>query len=120
MWDGIERRKGADWIDVAINVLNISAWIVFLVALILFHYAKPEVEYFIYSMMNEPVEVRKHWVVELKSWLFVTLYFCTFISGLTLVVNHYRLKRKDDRQRYGLMMLVVVCIVFVGVISVQS
>lgn len=118
MWDGVERRKGADWVDVSINVLNILAWVVFLIALVIYHYAKPEIKYFVYQMVNEPVEVRTHWIEELKNWLFVTLYICTFISALTLVVNRFRLKRRDDRQRYGMIMLVVVCVVFVGVISV--
>lgn len=118
MWDGIERRKGADWIDISINVLNILAWVVFLIALVIYHYAKPEIKYFVYEMVNEPVEVRTHWIEELKNWLFITLYTCTFISALTLIVNRFRLKRRDDRQRYGMIMLVVVCVVFVGVISV--
>lgn len=118
MWDGVERRKGADWVDVSINVLNILAWVIFLIALVIYHYAKPEIKYFVYEMVKEPVEVRTHWIEELKHWLFVTLYTCTFISALTLFVNRFRLKRRDDRQRYGMIMLVVVCVVFVGVISV--
>lgn len=118
MWDGVERRNGADWIDVSINVFNIVAWIVFVIALVIFHYARPELEYVYYQYISENVSVRTHWQSELKNWLLTTLYICTAISAITLVVNNFRLKRKSDRQRYGMYMLTVVCIVFIGVVSV--
>ena len=119
MWDGVERRKGADWIDIGINVLNILAWAVFLVALIIFDYARPEQDYFVYQLVGEPVEVRRHWVEDLRQWLMVTLYGCTGISVLTLMMNHFRLKRRDDRKRYGLYMLTVICIAFIAVVALQ-
>ena len=119
MWDGIERRKGADWIDVGINIFNILAWIVFVVALIIFDRARPEQDYFVYQMIGEPVEVRTYWLEELKNWLLVSLYVCTLISVVTLVMNSMRLKRRDDRQRYGMYMLVSICIAFIAVLLLQ-
>ena len=118
MWDGKDRRKGADWIDVSINVFNIVAWVVFVIALVIFHYARPELEYVYYQYISEQVTVRTHWQSSLKTWLLMTLYICAGISATTLVINKFRLKRKSDRQRYGMYMLVVVCIVFIGVVSV--
>lgn len=119
MWDGIERRKGADWIDVGINIFNILAWIVFVVALIIFDRARPEQDYFVYQMIGEPVEVRKYWLEELRNWLLVSLYVCTFISVVTLIMNSMRLKRRDDRKRYGMYMLVSICIAFIAILLVQ-
>ncbi|NVK24481.1 MAG: hypothetical protein HWE10_06110 [Gammaproteobacteria bacterium] len=120
MWDGVERRKGADWVDISINVFNIAAWVVFVVALVIFHYARPELEYMYYQFVAEQVHVRTHWQYELKSWLLVALYICTAISVLTLIINKFRLKRKSDRQRYGMYMLVIVCVVFISVVTVRS
>lgn len=118
MWDGIDRRNGADWFDITINILNISAWIVFIIALVIFHYARPEFEYVVYQFVGEKVNVRNYWLSELKDWLMLTLYICTGFSFVTLIFNRLRLKRKDDRQRYGMYMLVVICIAFIGAISV--
>ena len=117
-WNGKERRKGTDWVDISINCLNIAAWIIFLIALIIFHYARPEFEYVYYKFFSESVSVRTHWLVELKSWLLLTLYFCVASSIATLVPNRFRIKRKTDRERYGMYMLVAVCSVFIGVILV--
>ena len=119
MWDGIERRKGADWIDVGINVFNILAWVVFVVALIIFNYARPERDYFVHQMFSEPVEVRRHWLEGLKYWLEISLYACTSISLISLVMNRFRLKRKDDRQRYGMYMLTVMCVAFIAILAFQ-
>lgn len=119
MWDGIERRKGADWIDIGINVFNILAWIIFVIALIIFDRARPEQDYFVYQMVGEQVEVRKFWLQELKDWLFASLYICIMISVVTLVMNRTRLKRRDDRTRYGMYMLVSICIAFIAILALQ-
>jgi hypothetical protein len=116
MWDGIERRKGADWLDISINVLNVLAWVTFLAALILYHYAKPEVQYFVYNLVRQPVEVRGYWREDLKALLELSLWMCIAISIVTLIANHYRLKRKTDQRRYGLIMLAVVSVGFVTVL----
>ena len=118
MWDGVERRRGPDWIDVSVNVLNIAVWFIFLAALVIFHYARPEFEYVYYQLMTEKVTVRNYWQQDLRDWMLNTLYVCVTLTLMTLVVNNFRLKRKSDRQRYSLYMLVVVCIVFIGVVIV--
>jgi hypothetical protein len=113
MWYGKEqRRSNSDWVSVAINLFNIFSWVVFLIALVIFHYARPEVEYFIYQMVNEQVNVRTDWLVDLKGWLEITLYFCLSLSLLTIVLNQFRLKRRTDRQRYNMYMLFVMSLVF--------
>ena len=118
VWNGIERRKGADWVDASINVLNILAWVVFLVALIIFHYARPELEYMYYQFITEKVDVRTWWQMDLKDWLLSTLYICVLFTVVTLTVNRFRLKRKGDRERYGMYMLFVLCLVFIAVVLV--
>lgn len=118
MWDGVDRRQKQDKIGTVVNVLNGVAWLVFLIALIIFHYARPEAEYFVYMLIDEPVEVRDFWVKELKAWLYIALYSCVGITATTLVVNRTRLKRRNDRERYGLYLLLVVCVVFIGVLLI--
>lgn len=113
MWYGKEQRSGnPDWVSVAINMFNIFSWVVFFIALVIYHYAKPEVEYVIYQIIDEKVSVRTNWLLELKGWLEITLYFCLSLSLLTIVLNQFRLKRRTDRQRYNMYMLFIMSLVF--------
>jgi len=118
MWYGKDRRKGVDWISKTINFSNIFSWVAFLVALILFHYARPEIEYLIYHLVEQQISVRTTWVENLKYWLEMTLYFCLSLSVLTIGLNQFRLKRRTDRQRYNTYMLIVMSLVFIVTISV--
>ncbi|MBU2918802.1 hypothetical protein KO505_12660 [Psychrosphaera sp. F3M07] len=115
----VERRKSSDLIHITVNFLNIFSWVVFLVALIIFHYARPEVEYFVYQLVDEPVDVRTGWLLELKKWLQITLYFCLSLSILTLVLNQFRSRRHSDGQRYSMYMLVVISVVFITLVSLS-
>lgn len=110
---GKDRRKGGDWISQTINVFNIFSWLAFLVALAIFHYARPEVEYLIYHLVDRQIDVRTSWIEDLKFWLEITLYFCLSISIFTIVLNQFRLKRRTDRQRYNVFMLLVMSSVFI-------
>jgi hypothetical protein len=116
---GKDRRKGVDWISKVVNFSNIFSWIAFLLALILFHYARPEVEYLIYHLVKEQISVRTSWIADLKYWLEITLYFCLTLSVITIGLNQFRLKRRTDRQRYNVYMLGVMSLVFIVTISVN-
>ncbi len=117
MWHGKDRRKSADWVSVTINTLNIVSWFVLLVALIIFHYARPEMEYFVYQLVEQQVQVRTSWLTELKTWLELTLYFCLTLGVSTILLNQTRLKRRTDRQRYNVYMLVLISLVFVTYVT---
>jgi len=115
MWDGIERRIGPDWLTKIVNLLNAISWLIFVVALAIFHYARPEINYII--LHHHGIAVREYWILSLKQWMLISLYLSIALSCFTLGINRYRVKRKSDHNRYNIVILVVVILAFLGVVS---
>ena len=116
MWDGEERRKGPDLLSQIINILNVLSWFVFVIALALFHYARPELNNIILQYHNIPI--REYWLGTLKGYLYISLYMSVIFSAISLIANQVRNKRKTDYQKYNLVFLIIVLLAFIGVISV--
>jgi len=115
MWDGIERRRGADLWTKLINGLNAICWLGFVVALAIFHYARPEMNNII--LQYHGIQVREYWVASLRYWMLLSLYVSVGLSLATLIINRYRMKRRSDRKRYNIIVLIVVIAGFLGIIS---
>lgn len=116
MWDGKERRTGPDAYSKIINALNVASWIVFVISLAIFHYARPELNNIILEFHN--IQIREHWLGTLKSYLFISLYLSVTLSLISLIGNQLRNQRKTDHHRYNLIFLLVVVGAFIGVISI--
>ena len=115
MWNGVDRRKGPDWFTRLINTLNVLSWLVFVIALAIFHYARPELNNIILEFHKIPI--REHWLVTLKQYLFISLYVSVTFSLVSLVGNQLRNKRRSDVHRYNLIFLIIVLVAFIAVIS---
>ncbi|QTH64345.1 hypothetical protein J1N51_02340 [Psychrosphaera ytuae] len=115
MWDGIDRRSGPDWVMQTVNTLNVLSWVVFVIALAIFHYARPELNNIILEFHQIPV--REHWIYRLKQYLFISLYISVGLSLVSLLVNQVRNKRKTDHRRYNLVFLTIVVVAFLIVIK---
>ena len=100
------RRIGPDWIQKAMLWLAISCWVLFLAALILFHYAKPEDAYGYLRYLD--IEVRDYWLPDMKTLLELILWTCNGLTLLTIIVNHFRSRRVQDRRWYNLILLLLV------------
>lgn len=109
---GMNRRKHPREQDrlfkllVAINVLG---WFVFLAALIVFHYARPD---FISGVQEFwGVEGRQHWSSSLSIYLVALLVVCVLISVAVLILKRQRNRRENDY--YGIngyvLMFTAVC-----------
>lgn len=116
MWDGIERRKGPDWLTKFINALNLMAWLLFIAALLLFHLGRPEMKTILTEIHQ--IEVRENWIESFKLYLRFSLFFNLAVSLLTLVINRLRMKRKSDHQRYNLVFLMIIASAFLTVIFI--
>lgn len=110
MWNGKNRRKGPDGLSILLNILNLLSWFIFVIALGLFHYARPEVMYF--TSLFHDVPVRTFWVESIRYWLIATLYVNVTISLVTLLINNRRMKRKSDNRRYNLIFLMLIVFAF--------
>lgn len=117
VWDGIERRKGPSLFDRLLNFVNLGAWAVFVVALVLFHYARPEKDSIWHVRFN--IEVRDYYLQDLTGWLQLSLYFCLLLTVVTLVMNRFRLKRKSDNKRYNGFILLAITTAFIAILATQ-
>jgi len=110
----IKRSNKPDLIMKCIFGLNILSWVVFIAALILFHYARPEIEYGIVRYFG--LSVREAWLSYPKNLLLILLYICAGLSFLGMLIGRIRSRRQSDARHYNLIILLLVCIGFILVI----
>ncbi len=88
--------------------LNIFAWIVLIIAIILLHYARPD---FIAGVQNYwGIEGRETWSEELLDELLMLLQICLLVTIVTIVLRSRRNRRKNDRFGINIIILLVISI----------
>lgn len=96
-YEGENRRKNPRTRDglyrIAVMV-NILAWVIFLVAMIVFHYARPELISGVQAYWG--VEGRIEWSQTLSFYLLLLLGLCTSVSVGVLIMRKRRNRRKND------------------------
>jgi len=104
----LNRRTGPDLLQKSMFILGIICWVLFIVALMLFHYARPEIEYGYLNYLN--LDVRDYWHDDYKTWFTYVLWACSFLSLVTIFLNHVRSRRKNDHRWYNLILLLLVSV----------
>jgi len=110
-WQGEERRKEVDfWVKIA-RTLTIVAWSLFIVALIVSHYAAPETDFGL--VRYHDLEVRKFWIKPLTNYLYITLWCAALISYISIIVNRFRARRATDNRSFYVKLLLVIIVAWV-------
>lgn len=112
-WDGIDRRskpKDKDWFYLFTLVGNGVVWLLFVGAMMVFHFARPELESGLSRFWGEPV--RQEWDAELTGWLYVMLFVCALSSILLIFLRKHRSRRKNESQAANLIILATVALGF--------
>ncbi len=100
-----DRRKGPDpWIK-SLTWFGIIGWIFMLVAMAVFHKARPESERSITGFLQKTLGTQ--WDMELVPYFISLSAFILLISLFGLYVNSQRNNRKNDSYRMSLVSLVV-------------
>ena len=95
---------------------NIVGWIVFVAALMVFHYARPE---FISGVQQFwGIEGREHWESSLRNVLVVLLGICVFLGLFTLILKRRRARRKFDS--IGINLFLLTTIASIALISIYT
>ncbi|WP_432453189.1 MULTISPECIES: hypothetical protein [unclassified Agarivorans] len=117
----IERRKGPDGLQKLFVLFSLLAWGAFLAALIVYHYARPEIAYSAFQP-NDGVGYRDHWQENLRTVFVYLLWTCCGITLTTIGFNWSRSRRKGDHFiiNMGLLALIVLTTLFAYYLNVFS
>ncbi len=100
-----ERREGPDLLCRAFKYLAIVAWLLFLAALIVSHYARPEMDSGLVRYLG--LDVRDYWRPRLTFWLVYLLWGCVLVSVVSFLLNRARLKRRSDHLHFNIILLLL-------------
>ncbi|MFT4926617.1 MAG: putative membrane protein SirB2 [Phenylobacterium sp.] len=88
--------------------LSALAWLVFIIALVVYHYGRPEMDYGVFRYHG--IAVRDHWLEESRLWYEGLLMVCVFLNLISLAINKKVMRRHQDRLRYNVVSLLLICI----------
>ncbi|MBO9490553.1 hypothetical protein J7384_09270 [Endozoicomonas sp. G2_1] len=112
-----ERRKAPDiWIYVS-RFLAIFGWCLFIVAMVISHYAAPEENYGLLRYHN--IEVRDTWLMPLTNQLYVVLWLSALSSYFCIVLDKFRARRKSDNKHFTAVLLLIITIAWVTYILIN-
>lgn len=112
-WDGINRRnkpKDKDRFYLITLVGNGIVWLLFVASMMIFHFARPELESGLSRFWGE--SVRQEWDAELTGWLYGMLFVCALSSILLIFLRKQRSRRKNESTAANLIILAVVALGF--------
>ncbi|GGA69337.1 hypothetical protein GCM10011369_08740 [Neiella marina] len=117
VWDGVDRRKGPDWRVRTLRGLAILAWLLFIISLLLFHFARPEMDSGIARYYE--LEIRQFWDPSYTGPLMYFVWSSCVISLLSLIANRQLSRRAGDTRRYNLILLTVITVSFGILLTVK-
>jgi uncharacterized membrane protein len=112
-----ERRKSNDFWIYAKNIISLSSWLVFLIALVMSYYIAPETNYGVLRYYD--IEIRKFWLTPLTGYLYILLWFSAFGSYIALLVDKYRSRRQTDYTNFNLYLLLVINLAWLAYILIK-
>ncbi|WP_158769730.1 hypothetical protein [Paraglaciecola sp. L1A13] len=116
-WQGKNRRKTRIENDKLFQIMvgvNVFGWVVFVAALIVFHYARPE---FITGAQEFwGVTGREQWSASLSTYLVGLLFACVGLSLAVLILKRKRTRRKSDNFGLSGFVLLLVALVSLSIL----
>ena len=93
----LNRRKTSrqnDSLYRMIIAISVISWLVFVIALMVFHYARPEV---VYGMQDfNPLQAQGGWSETLSVYLIILLCVCMLLNVVVLILKRQRSRRSRD------------------------
>ncbi|MFM2483582.1 hypothetical protein [Celerinatantimonas yamalensis] len=101
-----ERRRGPDKLQRWLSLLTIICWFIFLGALIIFHYARPQIDYGYLEFKG--IDIRAHWDATYLPWYLRLLWLCIIVTLVDLLLRLPRHRRRSDHHIYNLIVLLLI------------
>lgn len=102
-----ERRSGPDLLCRAFAWLAIFAWLLFVLALVVAHYARPEMDTGLVRYWG--IDIRTDWRPKLTLYLQYMLWATAALSGVSLLLNYLRSRRRNDHLHLNIILLLLSC-----------
>lgn len=102
-----ERRSKSPIRTNVLHALSVIAWFFFLLALIMFHYARPELEYGIVRYFGLPY--REHWLMTPRNLLILFLMLTGIMSSISIIMRQRYSRRADDSIGVNQISLFIMC-----------
>lgn len=102
-----ERRSGPDLLCRAFAWLAIIAWFLFVLALVVAHYARPEMDTGLVRYWG--IDIRTDWRPKLTLYLQYMLWATAALSGVSLLLNYLRSRRRNDHLHLNIILLLLSC-----------
>ena len=112
---GTERRKNKDSKLLIVHSISMLAWACFILALIVFHYARPEMEYGIIRYFG--LDYRDHWLVTPRNLMILFLILTGIMSSISILLRQNRIRRSSDSIGVNQISLLIICIICLLVIT---
>jgi len=93
----LDRRKTTDFWAKLLFYLNILAWILLIVILLIFHRAQPEFETLFDRFYQ--LKLRTNWDIQYLYYLIYMVIFGIFISIVGLLLGIFRGRRENDHKK---------------------
>lgn len=107
-WDGVDRRRGNDWRIRFLRVSALASWLLYVVCLVLFHFARPEFNSGVARYYG--LQVRRYWDPLYSDLLLYLIWLCSALSVASLLAGYHRSRRYEDNRRYNLILLTVITV----------
>ncbi|MBC3764311.1 hypothetical protein H8B19_00335 [Neptunicella marina] len=104
-----DRRSGRDFLYRAMVGINIFAWLIFVIVMCMFHFARPELETGFGRFLN--VYSRTSWNSYLVNWMFLLLCGCVLLSTLVILIRKRRARRRTDGVWANVFFLVITSVI---------
>jgi len=103
------KRENLDYLVLIMKALALTGWLLFVIGLVVSFYAAPDDDFAL--LRYHEIEIRTYWLTPLTGYLYVILWLSALFSYLSITINHFRSRRKDDNQHYNYLLLftIVVC-----------
>lgn len=98
-----DRRGGADLPTRILAVLNVLAWVVVVLILVVAERAKPQFESFFDRVYR--LDVRTSWDLEFVQYLLWITMAGSVVGSIGLILGVVRARRRDDSSRIGLVVM---------------
>jgi hypothetical protein len=102
----MDRRIGPDRLQSSFRWLSLVSWGLFLIAMLVFHYARPEIEYGLLRYLA--IDIRDVWHPQLLPVYLVALWACCGITLVSVLMNIQRNRRSEDHHVFHLILLLFI------------